>query len=337
MMYVPAGEANEIVIIDLNTNQVIGRIPELENAHGLAATPDGEYLLAGSMNVSQTGNIEADRPAAVSEEQHASHHAKSTGKPDAAMTSFVSLVHLQHGHVMRRIVVNGLTHHVAVSPDGKFAVAVHSLNGGISVIDLDSMAVSREIKTGELPNYAVFSSDGRQLYVSNAGSGTIVEIDTADWKTRRTFQAGKGAEHMVLAPDGKRLYVTNVDKASVSVVDLTNGNLLGHYEIGPEPHGIDISPDGRWLFVSSRGGEKFVRIDLENAQRQTIDLKPAPYHVKYVPSVHKLYVSSSEQPLIWVLDPRRLAIEDTISIETGIAHQMVTHPDGKAPGSVRQD
>ncbi len=94
--------------------------------------------------------------------------------------SFVSIVHPGRGHVMRRVSVRGLTHHTAVSPDGKYGIAVHSGAGGISVIDLESMSVIKEIQTGRAPNFALFSSDGRGLYVSNAFSGTLSEIDTGN-------------------------------------------------------------------------------------------------------------------------------------------------------------
>jgi DNA-binding beta-propeller fold protein YncE len=49
LMYVPTGGANDLAIIDLQTDRIVGRIGELENAHGLAASPGGKYLVAGSM------------------------------------------------------------------------------------------------------------------------------------------------------------------------------------------------------------------------------------------------------------------------------------------------
>ena len=46
IVYVPVGGANEILIIDGNQDKVVGRIGDVTNAHGLAATPDGNYLVA---------------------------------------------------------------------------------------------------------------------------------------------------------------------------------------------------------------------------------------------------------------------------------------------------
>jgi DNA-binding beta-propeller fold protein YncE len=65
--------------------------------------------------------------------------------------------------------IDGLpaVHHVAVSPDGRFAVVTHPNEGGISAIDLASYAVAPRVATGPFPNYAVFSPDGGQVFVSD--------------------------------------------------------------------------------------------------------------------------------------------------------------------------
>lgn len=324
LMYVPTGEANEVVIIDLKTDAVVGRIPELENAHGLAGHSKSKYLVAGSMTPVEVGVISGvNKPAAVSESEHQAHHAAGLDAATTTKHSYVSLIEPQHQRVLRRIEVRGITHHTAVSPDGRFAIAVHSGNGGISVIDLDKMAVVATIQTGEWPNYATFSADGRYLYVSNARPGTISEIDAHKWNVIREFVVGKEPEHMVLTPDGAQLLVANVGEGTVFAVDLKSGAVVKRFSVGADPHGLDISADGRWLFVSSKNDGKLVRIDLNNDERREIDLQPAPYHVAYVSELNKLYVSSRKLPKIWVLDPATMVVRSEINIGQGIAHQMV--------------
>ena len=71
------------------------------------------------------------------------------------------------------------------------------------------------------------------------------------------------------------------------------------------------------------GDGKLNRIDLTNNEIKSIDLQPAPYHLEYVDKVRKVYVSSRKEPKIWVLNPATLALEKTIDIGKGVAHQMV--------------
>jgi len=334
LMYVPSGGANDLVIIDLDSDTIVGRIPELENAHGLAASPGGDYLVAGSMQQKDTGAApEAEKPAAVSEAEHAAHHAGAAKPAQATSLSYVSIIRPEQGRVMRRIAVRGFTHHTAVSPDGKYAVAVHSGAGGITVIDLEGMAVIREIQTGQSPNYALFSHNGERLYISDAFSGTVSEIDTRGWRERRNIAVGKEPEHMVLAPDGATLYVANVGDGQVAAVNLDTGLVKKRYPIGDQPHGIDITADGQFLFASSQGGGKLVRIDLNSGESLSVGLQPAPYHLDYADAVRKLYVSSRKEAKIWIVDPTSLAVRGEINIGRGIAHQMVVIDGGKSDGN----
>lgn len=140
IMYVPSGEANDVVVIDLGNDRIIGRIDELENAHGLSADPAEDYLVAGSMQAGEADKSSMAKPSAVSEAQHRAHHADMSGK---SSPSFVSIVHIKHGHVMRRVPVRALTHHTAVSPDGRCAVAVHSGAGSMSMEDRQNLMGQR--------------------------------------------------------------------------------------------------------------------------------------------------------------------------------------------------
>jgi len=326
LMYVPTGNANDLVIIDLKKDKIVGRIDELENAHGLAAIPNSEYLIAGSMKpVESDENNVIAKPDSVSKDEHAAHHADGT---DAEMkrASYLSIIDTKHGQVVRRIPVRGLTHHIAVSPDGGYAVAVHSGAGGISVVDLEKMAVVRTVQTGEWPNYAVFSRAGDRLYISNAQPGTISEIETQGWTIQRQIHVGKKPEHTVVSPDGTVLFVVNVDEGAVVALDLKKGEVTSRFDVGDKPHGVDISSDGRWLFSSSKGSEQLSRVDLVSGEILKIDLQPAPYHLEYVDAVNKLYVSSRKSSLIWVLAPNTLKTISQIDIGKGVAHQMVVLP-----------
>lgn len=325
LMYVPTGASNELVIIDVDTDKIVGRIGELESAHGLSTSSNTEYLVAGSMKIIEPDKkLTATKPDAVSEAEHEAHHAGgNAGDKVVTGPSYVSIVHPKHGHVMRRIAVRGLTHHTAVSPNGKFAIAVHSGAGGISVIDLEHSSVVKTVQTGLWPNYAVFSNDGKYLYVSNARPGTVSEIDTQDWKIVRELKAEKEPEHLVLGNGNHMLYVANKGSGSVSAINLVNGEIQRSYSTGKKPHGLDLSDDGQWLFVSNKGSDKLTRIDITKGTEIEIDLGPAPYHLAYIPGKNKLYVSSRKLPKIWVIDPDSMTIQSEIKLGKGEAHQML--------------
>jgi len=320
-VYIPTGDGAEVLIIDANTNAVIGEITGLPAAHGLAVTPDGGRLIAGSFDERDLSSALPEKPAGVSAADHAAHHAAKPATETQPMVSSVSIVDTTTKSVLRRIDVPGAVHHVAVSPDGQVAVVTHPYADAVTVIDLEALAVIKTVPTGALPNYAVFSADGEKLYVSNSGEDTVAVVDTSTWSVTGKIPAGASPEHLVLSPDGSKLFVNNVADGSVSVVNLSDEQVTETLPIGADLHGIDVSEDGETLFVAERGGDRLLAIDLRDGSRRTVALSPAPYHLKVISGTGVLYVSSAEESVVWVIDMATLDTLAEIAIP-GIGHQF---------------
>jgi len=323
-VYVPLGAENRIVVIDAAKDSVVRSIDGIPAVHGLAESPDGRFLVAGSFEEREPGTAAPPKPTGMSEEEHASHHAMGSppeSQGTAASVSTVSVIRASDGTVIRRIDVPGAVHHVAISPDGRFAAVTHPNGGGISAIDLSSYKVLATIPTGPLPNYAAFSPDGGTVYVSNAGNDTVSAVDTGRWIVRWNAVAGKSPEHLVLSPDGTTIYVNNIEDGTVSVIAVDREKVVQTIPIGDTLHGIDISQDGKTLFVASLGDDKIVAVDLAVGNARSAPLGPAPYHLAVIHDAGKLYVSSADEPKIWVVDPASLAVTGEIQIG-GKGHQM---------------
>jgi YVTN family beta-propeller protein len=327
LVYVPLGGEGKIVVVDAAKDEIVDEISGITAVHGLARTPDGQHLIAGSFEEREAGSAVPEKPSDVTEDEHAAHHgAAPVGtKTDGVIVSTVSVVRTADGSVVRRVDVPGAVHHVAVSPDGRFAVVTHPNEGKISAIDLGSYEVVASVATGPLPNYAVFSPDGDQLYVSNAGNNMVSAVDTMSWSVRWSAVVGSSPEHVVLSGDGKTLYVNNVDDGTVSVIATGVRTVLKTLPVGSTLHGIDLSEDGKTLFVAALGEDKIVAIDLVTDTYRSAPLAPAPYHLAAIHGTDKLYVSSADEPKIWVVDRKSLDVLGEIPIG-GKGHQMVQTP-----------
>ena len=71
--FVPMGATDSVGIIDLNSHQALPPITGTVNTHGSALTPDGHYLVAGSLT-DHDSEDPVSRPEGVTEEDHAAHH-----------------------------------------------------------------------------------------------------------------------------------------------------------------------------------------------------------------------------------------------------------------------
>jgi len=327
-VYVPMGSDDKIVVVDAATDKIVDTISGIESVHGLAKSPGGRFLIAGSYTERDVKSESVVKPVGVTEDEHAAHHAAPA--PGAitlgSVVSTVSIIQTADGAITRRIDVPGAVHHVSASPDGRFAVVTHPSEGAISVIDLPSYTVIKKISTGPLTNYAVFSPDSGRVYVSNAGNGTISEVDTERWIVRRNFVAGDSPEHMVISRDGNLLYVANVDAGTVSKILTKDGSIARNFKVGGSLHGITLSTNDQTLFVSALERDKLVAFDLKTNEMREAPLSPAPYHAAAIANTGKIYVSSADEPIIWVIDQESLALRGKIAIG-GKSHQMVISPN----------
>ena len=319
--YVPLGMVDSVGVIDLESRQVTASITGTVNTHGSALTPEGRYLVAGSMSAHE-GQQPVSRPEGVTEDEHAAHHGGGTAAvSEESNTGLLYVVDTATNAIARKLEVPGPVHHVLVTSDGRYAVSTHPMSGGISVVDLDSGKLVKSVATGPAPNFIVETDDGQSLLVSNSGNGTISEVDIEHWFVKRNLRVGGGPEHMVLAPNNERLYVNSGTSGQVFVVELSSGAVAATYEVGDEPHGVGLSDDGQILYATSKGSNRIVRIELASGARHSVTLAPAPYHLAVSPHNGQLLVTSRSESKLWVLDPESLDIIDEIPLK-GIGHQI---------------
>lgn len=300
MAFIPLGSANMVIGVDAASGKITRKFSGVTNPHGLVATPDGEYLVAGSLS-------ETPVPA---------------GAPADTPNSKLFVIHPIHGHVMAEIPVSGWTHHQAITPDGQYVISTHPTRGGISVADLISNKVIKTLKTGPAPNYTLVTKDGKRAYVSNTGNASISQIDIASWTVTRTLEAGPSPEHLVFSADEKTIFVANDRAGTVSAVSVQSGKVERSHKIGKRVHGLDLGDDGKTLFVSSRLDDKLVALDTRSGEQRVLTLSPEPYHLDKIPGTGKVYVSSSKAPKIWVIDQKTFTLIDTITLPGGEGHQI---------------
>jgi YVTN family beta-propeller protein len=163
--------------------------------------------------------------------------------------------------VVGRVRTGPVPHEVAVSEDGKIAVATnygaHQDGTTISVIDLVDQKEIHRVDLGALrgPHGVVFF-EGKAWFTVE-GSKRIARYDPATNKIDWTHEIGQNRTHMlVLSKEGHTIYTSNVNSDSVTVVSAnadrsqwTNTAIA----VGKGPEAIDISPDGLQVWVGNSG------------------------------------------------------------------------------------
>ncbi|SVE28379.1 uncharacterized protein METZ01_LOCUS481233, partial [marine metagenome] len=110
-----------------------------------------------------------------------------------------------------------IPHEVAISPDGRWAVAgEYGPNGSpgqrLVVIDIVNARVMGRIDLGPAsrPHDMVFLPDSRRAVATMQDSDMLALVDALALEVLRTYPTGGREGHMVrLSPDGRRAYVTS--------------------------------------------------------------------------------------------------------------------------------
>jgi YVTN family beta-propeller protein len=200
--------------------------------------------------------------------------AQQTPKPALVVlnkdASELAIVDPTTWRVVGRVPTGKTPHEVAVSDDGKIAVATNfgdQRDGTtLSVIDLDAQKEIHRVELEELrgPHGVMFL--GGKFYFTAEGSNSIARYDAAtnavDW---RASTSQEGTHMLVATPDGATIFTANIRSNSVSCIRMnpkTGTYKISQIAVGKGPEGIDISPSGAEVWAANSGDGTVSIIDV---------------------------------------------------------------------------
>jgi YVTN family beta-propeller protein len=175
----------------------------------------------------------------------------------------VSLLSLASGETVATLPTGRGPHEIAVSADGRRAVATNygtreAPGNSLTVFDLRQRAVERTIDLGrhQRPHGIAFFPDSRRAAVTTEDSRHLLIVDVVAGRIERAIETGQDISHMVaLSPDAKRAYVANIGSGSLTVIDLGAGKVLKQVATGGGAEGVAVTPGGGEIWVSNRAAD----------------------------------------------------------------------------------
>ena len=247
-LFVADAANNGLVVIDLASGQVSGRIDAGKAPEGASLSPSGKTIaVCGEEDNAvifvsvATGKVVASTHTQGKNPEHCEWSSDERWVLTSNENSDdVDVIEVKSHTSKALIHVSGHPRGIAILPGKHMAYIAQETSSGVDVVDFDRHQVLRSIPTGTRPAGAIASADGRRVYVSNGGSATVSVIDTASDKVIADVPVGKRAWNMALTADGKKLYVANGRSDSVSVIDTTTLKPLKEIAVGERPWGVHI-------------------------------------------------------------------------------------------------
>lgn len=191
-------------VIDTSTMQRVKTIRAKGGVHNTYVTPDGRWVIAGSvvgkmLTVIDPNTLEVAwelpfdrgvRPIAFEKNPDGSTkhlYVQLSGYDGFAIVDFKTHEEIRRvenpkqpggGHTEG----GAPSHGIGITPDGKELWVNSSPNNGIFVYSLPDLKVTGYVATGEVPDWVTFTPDGKKIFVANSGSNSVSVIDTASRK-----------------------------------------------------------------------------------------------------------------------------------------------------------
>ena len=196
------------------------------------------------------------------------------------------------------------------SPDGR-RIYLSNVNGSIKVFAVQNGRVeplysialppaNAPHRTNEIPAGLALSANGARLYVAGNLSNQLLELDLATGKLIRSFPVGIAPYQVVLA--GDKAYVSNWGGRRPDIHSVT----------GPAGRGVKVRVDPT-RFIANEGSVSIIDLNRGEATREIlIGLHASALCLS--PDRRHLFVANAGSDSISVLDTRREAIVETISL-----------------------
>lgn len=221
-----------------------------------------------------------------------------------------SLIADATGEVVATIPVGDGPHEVAVSPDGRRAVACNyggrEAGSSLTVLDVRRGEAVRTIDLGEYrrPHGIWWLEDGRHVLVTVESNRAVIKVDVKDGRVVQAVETGQDVSHMIaVLPDETRAFVANIRSGSVTALDLRAGKKITDIPTGGGAEGIDVTPDGSKVFVTNRADDTVTIIDAARLQvLATLDCGAFPIRAEATPDGRHVLVTNARSGDMAVID-----------------------------------
>ncbi len=285
-LYVTNSGGNDVTIVDVATNKVLGNVEVGPHPHGIAV-PASQDLVLITIEGGKQGELVYLDP----------------------MTD----------KILKRIVIGPAPNQLAVTPDGKWAY-IPVNDGHYEVVDVPAGKIVERIFTGGRPHNTLCSVNGERMYLAPMGNPKrvfvvqvpshkviaeipfsnvvrpvaitkdekrlfaevdgLVGIEMADVPLRKMTQripaaladehkkVGSRSHGLGIRPDEKEIWECDVEHKEVHVYDITGAapKQIATIPMGGTVYWLTFSPDGKTAYVSVRGRNETAVVDTETKQ-----------------------------------------------------------------------
>ena len=306
-LYILSSAGNDVTVVDVATNKIIGSIEVGDRPHGLATPASQDVLYVATEFDNGLAVVDPVRDVVIKR-----YHMFGEQPNEIDVTSDGRLVYIPlHAQgvyevfdtlaekVVASIPTDGLPHNAVVSPDDRFmylspmdrgrATAEQmerrgmptTENNKIYIADTRTHEVVGTIPTGDAPRPIAISPDGKRLYVNTDGLDGFLVLDLerrevaarVEYELTAEERASPSRSHgLAVTPDGKEVWSADVNRGLVFVFDATQSppQQIAKLQNAGDPYWMAATPDGKTVYVSSAPNDTVTAFHVATKTRKAV-------------------------------------------------------------------
>ncbi len=162
---------------------------------------------------------------------------------DVATRRFVNTIRLNVGDGPTKL---------ALTPDGKFLLALCAFTRSLSIIDPVALAELARVPVGDGPRFVLVDRTGVRCYVFNALSNTISVVDIAHRSLVTTLSTDPGPAMGQFNGKGDKLFVIYEFGSYLSVIDPFSLSVVQRVLVGPGLSAIKVDTNNDMIYASRK-------------------------------------------------------------------------------------
>ncbi|HZR20941.1 MAG TPA: beta-propeller fold lactonase family protein [Verrucomicrobiae bacterium] len=306
---------HQILVVDLSTGKVIGRVPVHEAFYGLAFSLDGKTLVCSGAGdevihvfTFQEGKLSTHPKIQVREPKK---HGVPAGLALDRAARYVFAADLW-GNSVSRVALHGDPQPVDIllgtnlDANSQAPIQPSSDPDTAAAQKRAQAALYEKAGSGTFPYACCLDEARHRLYVSLWAAARVAVIDLNSMKVTAQWPTQDHPCEMALTRSGKTLFVANASRNTVSVFDTKTGKSLevissGLYPNSPPgstPNSLALSPDERTLFVANADNNTVALFDVSTAGKSRplgfIPVGWYPTSVRVTPDGKQLVVANGK-------------------------------------------
>lgn len=273
LLYVIAQDANELIVVDAEKNEVLHKINVGVHPHSVILNEEGSFAFVSNQ-----------------------------------WSDTISIIDLVTSKVVDTLKTGNGPSGLSFSADRKFLYVVNTFGSDLSIIDLATKEERKRLATGSDPTGTALSPDGKVLYVTSRRANiaqygepfvsdmTLVSDSTQKVIEHTKIESAHIMENVAFTPSGDLAILTLIrPKNLIPTLQVEGGWMMTHgigiieqKEEGKviqllldepntyysDPFDIVISPDGKKAFVSSSGVDCISVISIDSIRTILADSSP---------------------------------------------------------------